>query len=277
MRSNVRDTVWVGPDCPQSEIAATNFYDSGGSLGEELGEELGEIFWAFSCFVCCTEWPTNLLPKFLPIYHTMSCDWNEKKSHLRELLGLGGRKLWEQICLSDQSALIDAYSLSKGISFKTCANPPARDQNINRAHLYEKECLLNIFAISNCSGAPLKKKYEFSLSAKLLSRNYFCDPAGLLQSPRIPETPKIRKKYEIPHPGFAPENTKKIPKIYKNDPKTAILCRFCIFRCFFHMFGRQPGVGDFVFFSYFRSFAVLGLCSRPAWSQIIFKKLRLKA
>ena len=29
-----------------SLIAATNFYDSGGSLGEELGEELGEIFCA---------------------------------------------------------------------------------------------------------------------------------------------------------------------------------------------------------------------------------------
>ena len=60
------------PDFPQSEIAATSFYDSGGSLGEELAEELGEIFCAFSCFMCCTELPTNLLPKFLPIYHSIS-------------------------------------------------------------------------------------------------------------------------------------------------------------------------------------------------------------
>ena len=43
------------PDFPQSETAATHFYDSGGSLGEELGDELGEIFWAFSCFICCAE------------------------------------------------------------------------------------------------------------------------------------------------------------------------------------------------------------------------------
>ena len=40
---------------PQGEIAATHFYDSGGSLGKELGEELGEIFCAFSCFICCAE------------------------------------------------------------------------------------------------------------------------------------------------------------------------------------------------------------------------------
>ena len=47
---------WIlTPDSPQSEIAATNFDDSGGSLGEELGEELGEISCAFSCFICCTE------------------------------------------------------------------------------------------------------------------------------------------------------------------------------------------------------------------------------
>ena len=45
----------VTPDFPQSEIAATNFYDSGGSLGKELGEELGEIFCTFSRFICCAE------------------------------------------------------------------------------------------------------------------------------------------------------------------------------------------------------------------------------
>ena len=49
----------ITPDFPQSEIAATNFYDSGGSLGEELGEELGEIFCAFLCLICCTEWMTH--------------------------------------------------------------------------------------------------------------------------------------------------------------------------------------------------------------------------
>ena len=38
------------PDCPQSEIAATIFYDSGGDLDEGFGEESGEVFGAFSCF-----------------------------------------------------------------------------------------------------------------------------------------------------------------------------------------------------------------------------------
>ena len=73
----------ITPDFPQSEIAATNFYDSDGSLGEELGEELGEIFCTFSCFIRCTEWPTNLLPKFLPIYHSMSCGWKYEISSPR--------------------------------------------------------------------------------------------------------------------------------------------------------------------------------------------------
>ena len=45
----VRDE--LTPDFPQSEIAATIFYDLGGCLGEELGED----FCAFSCFICCTE------------------------------------------------------------------------------------------------------------------------------------------------------------------------------------------------------------------------------
>ena len=58
---------------PQSEIAATNFYDSVGSLGEELGEILDEFFWAFRASFAVQNDPPNLLPKFLPIYHSMSC------------------------------------------------------------------------------------------------------------------------------------------------------------------------------------------------------------
>ena len=46
---------FITPDFPQSETAATYFYDWGGSLGGELGEELGEIFCAFLCFICCVE------------------------------------------------------------------------------------------------------------------------------------------------------------------------------------------------------------------------------
>ena len=33
--------------------------------------------------------------------------------------------------------------LSEGIPFKTCANPQARDQNINQANLYENEMVLD--------------------------------------------------------------------------------------------------------------------------------------
>ena len=42
--------------------------------------------------------------------------------------------------------------LSEGIPFETCANPPARDQNINRANLYEKE-MAKTYRDFNCSGA----------------------------------------------------------------------------------------------------------------------------
>ena len=75
---NTTTTTIFAPEIPQGEIAATNFYVSGGSLGEKLGEELGEIldeiFWAFSCasFAVQND-PTKFLPKFLPICHPMSC------------------------------------------------------------------------------------------------------------------------------------------------------------------------------------------------------------
>ena len=63
------------------------------------------------------------------------------EKHLIHLIFWGTS--WEQLCLSDQSTLIDA-SLSQGISFKTFANPQSRDQNINRANLCENENGLNI-------------------------------------------------------------------------------------------------------------------------------------
>ena len=40
--------------------------DSGRSLGEELGEILDEIFWAFSCFICCAEGSTKISPQTPP-------------------------------------------------------------------------------------------------------------------------------------------------------------------------------------------------------------------
>ena len=40
--------------------------------------------------------------------------------------------------------LLSCMSLSEGIPFKTCANPQARNREINRANLYENEMVLNI-------------------------------------------------------------------------------------------------------------------------------------
>ena len=58
-------TQMVTLEIPQGEIAATNFYDSGGSRGEKLGEILAEIFWAFSCFICCADGEFFRGPLFL--------------------------------------------------------------------------------------------------------------------------------------------------------------------------------------------------------------------
>ena len=55
-----------------------------------------------------------------------------------------------------------------------------------------------------------------------------CGPATEPETPQIPEN---TKKYKIPHPGLAPENTEKIPKKNENGPKTAIFGPFLYFFC----------------------------------------------
>ena len=40
--------------------------------------KFGRNYRAFSCFICCAEWPTKFLPKFFQIYHSMSCCWRFK-------------------------------------------------------------------------------------------------------------------------------------------------------------------------------------------------------
>ena len=62
-----------------------------------------------------------------------------------------------------------------------------------------------------------------------------------------------RKNYKIPHPGLAPENTKKIPKNANMAQEFSICVVF-----FFRFFGGQPGVLDFVIFSYFFVFPASG-------------------
>ena len=48
--------------------------------------------------------------------------------------------LWEQFCLADQIALIDAC-LSEGSPFKTCANPQKHNEKLSRANVYESKML----------------------------------------------------------------------------------------------------------------------------------------
>ena len=97
------------PDFSEGDIAVTKFYDSGGSLGEELGK----MFCAFSCFICCAEWATNLLPKFLPIYHSMSCGWKFKISSPRASGVLGPPQFWKTHGIAAQRSFCDAESQAK--------------------------------------------------------------------------------------------------------------------------------------------------------------------
>ena len=90
------------------------------------------------------------------------------------------------------------------------------------------------------------------------------------QKPLKPgNTKKIRKSYEIPHPGWGPENTKKSTEKIR---KRSFLGHFRIFSVFFSYF-RGPTRGGgfrnfFVFFSYFRAWGAFGVYTRNAESQI---------
>ena len=83
----------VTPDFPQSEIAATNFYDSGGSLGKELSEESGEIFCACraSFAVVAVQNDPQIFSQNSSQSITPCLVAENLKFHLRELLGFGGR------------------------------------------------------------------------------------------------------------------------------------------------------------------------------------------
>ena len=71
-----------------------------------------------------------------------------------------------------------------------------------------------------------------------------------------PQNPKNTNKIRNPPPRLAPENMKKIPKKYENDPKTAI---FVLFWYFFHIFGANSGWGISCFFGIFGVLGFLGL------------------
>ena len=89
-----------------------------------------------------------------------------------------------------------------------------------------------------------------------------------------PQNPENTQKIRNPPPRVGPRKYEKNTEKIQKRPKMAILgVIFVFFRYFFRIFGGQPGVGDFVFFAYFRGSGVLGLCSRPAGSQTQSQKL----
>ena len=70
----------ITPDVPQSEIAATNFYDRA-----KFGAKNWAKFWTkfsghFRASCAVQNDPPEFLPKFLPIYHSVSCHSSWLKS-----------------------------------------------------------------------------------------------------------------------------------------------------------------------------------------------------
>ena len=67
----------ITPDIPQSEIAATNFFDRAKFSAKNWAKN-GAKFWTkisghFRASCAVQNDPPKFLPKFLPIYHPMSC------------------------------------------------------------------------------------------------------------------------------------------------------------------------------------------------------------
>ena len=62
----------------QSEFAATNLYESGGSVGKHWAKSSGHL----RAFSCCAAWPTTIAAK-LRICHSVSCCWDIKTSSSR--------------------------------------------------------------------------------------------------------------------------------------------------------------------------------------------------
>ena len=67
----------VAPDIPQSEIAATNLYDQAKFRAKNWAKNWTKFWTNFSGHLraSCTVQndSSKFLPKFLPIYHSMSC------------------------------------------------------------------------------------------------------------------------------------------------------------------------------------------------------------
>ena len=74
----------ITPDIPQSEIAATNFYDRATVWAKNWAKFWMIISGHFRASRAVQKHPSKFLPKFLPIYHSKSCHgscgWNLKIS-----------------------------------------------------------------------------------------------------------------------------------------------------------------------------------------------------
>ena len=82
-----------------------------------------------------------------------------------------GDTLRELFCLSDQSALIDMSS--EEIPYENCANPHARDQDINQTNPYENEMDSTYRDLAGsgaspviCSATTVLEVYEFKTLTK---------------------------------------------------------------------------------------------------------------
>ena len=73
--------------------------------------------------------------------------------------------------------------------------------------------------------------------------NQFCDPAGLLQSPKPPEPRKYEKNTKSPIPGWPPKIRKKKTGKIQKLPQNSNFCAVFVFLvCFFLVFsGANPG------------------------------------
>ena len=74
---------------PERNCSDKNYvYEPCGSQGEKLGKNWAKFCGHFRASSVAQSYPLNFSPKFLPIYHSMSCGCKVKTSR-RELLGFG--------------------------------------------------------------------------------------------------------------------------------------------------------------------------------------------
>ena len=87
--------VWLSPE--------RNFGDWFLWHGRKSGRRIGRNFLRIFVLHLLCRMATNVLPKFLPIYHSMSCSWNFKISS-PQASGFGGRNMSIKCSIEDWEA-----------------------------------------------------------------------------------------------------------------------------------------------------------------------------